>query len=713
MTEADKDIVAREQQIEPWSPSKDKRDLLEQHASGQRHTIIEDPGPFRKLALSGDGNTLVAAARQVLCLFNTKTREPFDRFVFDCDIEQVAINGNGEAVFIADAMQAIHLIDLPFSYRDKVAQHGAEITAMSVDNAGSKLAIADISNGITLLDTSDFKSSSSRDCEFVVQRIVIRHDEDLLLGFGEREAVVYRLSTAECLARYGNDHHVAESFGLTDEYLVTEAPGGFVIFDTVTHEFRFVATPAYRAYDTTPDGSVLVTARNHQFVQWDVSRGIATRQVGTYIRDVGDVKICDEGQSVYVCGDGATIESYSVGGERVATFSDFLMPIMAAMTTHDDRTLVVADEAGSVAVYDLVTGKANRYHLHTCCISKLHVEGSLMATGAHDGWARVLNLESGSEVFSVCFPGIPVQAITLDGDRFVITGNRLGQVRLYDLDDHRLVRQFHGNDCTVRSLALSPCRRYLMSTNDSGEALVFDYKSGELVNQLQGTGTSYSGCFDESGEFLYFGDGLGRIVKSRPEAKRISRRWTVHRNDVRSIRVQQGKLVSIGISADARIIDCKSGKTLLQCPIDTRPYRRVAFTTAAGTRLVTGGQDGCLMFRDSADGSILAELRNLAHGFLWVSHADKDSDNYTDCFWTDREEMIQVYNRTGGIETLLLPSSKEYKDYINIHNNQAMTMARVGMTPAASKQHIEEQRSTHRESLLDWDNLALLEQFSG
>ena len=713
MSETNSDLAIRSKQVEPWACSAENRKRLEQYAGGRRHTIVEDPGSFRKLALSGDGNTLVAATERVLCVFNTRTRERLDRFVFDNDIEHVAINGDGQDVYVADAAHAIHVIDMTFTYRCQVTTRDKDITAMAVDSDGSRLAIADSKGGVDILDTSDFGIVSRLKCGFVPRRIAIRDDRGWLLAFAEREIAVYRLSTAKRLARYGKHKRVSDCFDLAGEFLVTDAQGGFIVQDSATGDLRFAPTPSYKAFDTTPEGSIFVTARNSGLFLWDANRGEEIRYVRSYVRAVADVKICDEGQSIYVCGDNATIECFSVSGERVATFSDFRVPIMTAAATSDDRKLVVAGEDGTLAVYDLVSGKANRFNLHSCCISKMHIEGSLVATGAHDGWARVLDLDSGNEIFGVNFPGSPVQAVTLDGDRFLVTGNRLGQVQLYDLDNHQLVREFHGNDCTVRSLSLSPCRRYLMSTNDHGEALIFDYESADLINQFQSPGTSYSGCFGETGEFVYFGDGIGQIIKARPEAKRTSRRWSVHRSDVRSVRLQGNNLVSIGITDDAAILNPRSGQTILECPVDTKPYHRVAFLNAEGTRLVTGGQDGCLMFRDAADGSILAELRNLSHGFLWITHDAKATEGYGDCFWTSEDEMVQVYDRSRNVETLLSPTSKEYDDYIRIHNNQAMTMARVGMTPAAIEQNADAEIAAQLNSTIDWSPLALLENSPG
>ena len=707
MTELESNLDLTGSTLEPWTCSETNHDQLERYQGGKRHEIVEAPGPFKKLALSADGNTLVAISDRGLCVFNTRTRQRLHRFAFAETIEQVAINANGQMIFLADDEQGIHKIDIPFRYQCRVGEHADKIEAMTVDDSGSTLAIASDDGSVTLLDTTCLARLGRIDCGFTAQRIAIREDRDWLLVFGNRQITVYRFSTLDRLTRFAEGD--SNDLALDSDLLITEAPGGFILFDAETDNFRVLPTISYKAYDTTPDGRVLATVRNFELALWDPHSGTETRRMRTYVRRVCDVKICAEGQSLFVSGDSAVIEHFSIHGERIATLSDFRVPIMAAMTTGDERRLVVAGENGTVAVYDLVTGEVTRFHLHSCCISKLFVEGSLVATGAHDGWARVLDLDSGEELFATHFPGTPVQAVTLERNRFLVTGNYLGQVRLFDIENGELVREYYGNECTVRSVSVSPCRNYLLSTNEEGQALVFNYSTGEQVNEFQGIGTSYTGCFDESGEFFYFGDGNGRIARARPEAKRIGRRTKLHTSDVRSIRIQGDNLVSIGITDDACIIDTKTGKTRLECPVNTRHYHRVAFMNAAGTRLVTGGQDGCLMFRDPADGTILAELHNLAEGYLWITRNADGATEQGDCFHTDQEQMIQVYDRCNGVETLVNPASREYDHYLRAHNNRIETMAKVGMTPAAMDQKAGLEKAMRRDLSSDWLFRPLLE----
>jgi len=446
----------------------ESRAVMEQDGPTERHSVVESPGPFRKLALSGDGNTLVAIAHSTLCVFNTKTRERIGRFIFDRKLKHIAVDFDGHTVVAADAMNAVFAIDLPFSVQQRIATHEAEISALAIDSAGSTIALGDANERSKLLNTSNLESTRNVECGFVPTKVVLREVDDLLIACTLQSISLFRLSTLEYLTRYGEGQRSVEPINMTNVPLITEATGGIAIFDMPTAERRFMPAQFSQAYDATADASRIVTAEHGCVAIWDGGRAAKIRSFDTYVRQVGDIEICNEGRSVFVCGDDSTIEGFSTMGERLATYTDLYCPIMAAATTHDDRTLVVADQAGTVAVYDLVTGEVQRFHLHVCNISKMHVEGSLVATGSHDGVAKVFNLDTSTELFKASFAGQPVQAVTLDSDRYLLTGNRLGQVHKYDLMNGDFVREYYGNSGSVRSLSISPCRKYLMSTNTNG-----------------------------------------------------------------------------------------------------------------------------------------------------------------------------------------------------------------------------------------------------
>ena len=378
---------------------------------------------------------------------------------------------------------------------------------------------------------------------------------------------------------------------------------------------------------------------------------------------------------------------------------------MAAAQT--GRHLMVVDQRGVLAQYDLLTGDAQRFYHHDCCVSKMHVLGDLVATGAYDGTARVLDIATGEVIACIRHRGVPSQAVALNNDGMLVTGTRNGRLTRFDIETGKPVQKYHGNTAAIRCTAVSPCSRYVLSTSDMGDVLVFDYQSGKLLHQRSDSSIIYSGCFDETGEYIYYGTGGGYVVKARSADGAVLERWRLHTSNVRSVAMCSGKLVSIGIHDGACITDPQNGTITLHCRINAPLFRRVAFINAEESRLVTGGQDGRLRFHDINDGRVLAELHNLNQGHLWTTeNNDADSPNW---FWTDRHEMIQLYERLGDTEMLVPPTDRRHRDYVQALNSRVATMARVGMCNDAMTRDVAALCDSFREKLKQANQQALLE----
>jgi hypothetical protein len=189
----------------------------------------------------------------------------------------------------------------------------------------------------------------------------------------------------------------------------------------------------------------------------------------------------------------------------------------------------------------------------------------------------------------------------------------------------------------------------------------------------------YAGCFDDAGEFIYFGSCCGKLVKASPLARGHVKEWDLFRNELRSITIRDGKLSCIGIEGDAAIVDLATGEVLLKCPVKTMPYRRVAFTNHDGTRLVTGGADGKLTIRSATDGKPLAEMHNLGGGYLWTLCVDQEKRPGQQWFWTDRDDLIEVHRNDAGIECVIPWSHPEHADFIELHNDRIATLSMAGL----------------------------------
>ena len=702
-----------ENSLIPTAAVEEKNAIISRYGVQERHNVIADPGPIRKLALSEDGNTIAGAATNTVCLWNTRTRQRIERLIFDNAITHMAISGDGQGLIVADSTNAIYAIDTSFAVKVHVASIDAEIVALGTDASGSYAVCADGQGTIRVFHSVGFECALVFDCGQEPRRLAVNADVDQLVVDTIDSLLIFSLKTGDKVAEFGAHNRLLVPERIANSLLAHRGAGSIRIFNPRLDQSGTEISTGGFAADHAPGSNMVVTTRGIGITIWDGCREERIKWIETYISAISDIKLSSDSQTIYVCGDDSTIDYYSTRGERLGCLSDLYKPVMAADITACGRQLVVADQGGVLSVYDLVSGCVQRYHYHSCCISKLCVMGSWAATGAHDGSAKVVNIDTGELIASVECGGVQVQAVALDPKGMLITGNYDGQIQCHDLRGDTPVREFYGNKSSVRSLCVSPCGRYLLSTSASGDALVFDYESGRLLNRLCDPHIIYTGCFDGSGEFIFYGCHSGHIVKAMSTTAKVLERWQQHTTHVRSITVQDQLLCSIGIDDDARILDMSSGETLLHCPVSSPLNHRVAFLNGDGSRLVTGGQNGRIMFHDTEGGSVLAELHNLGQGFLWTARNTTNDFDANDLFWTDRPELIQVFSEVGGSESLLSPSDPRHRKYLQTRNSKIATMARVGMCQEATKHDSSALAQAQRSAFSKPQERMLLEHHSG
>lgn len=99
----------------------------------------------------------------------------------------------------------------------------------------------------------------------------------------------------------------------------------------------------------------------------------------------------------------------------------------------------------------------------------------------------------------------------------------------------------------------------------------------------------YSGCFDATGDYVFYGNGNGYVAKSAAVDGKVVARWPRHDSNVRSVAVCGDKHVSIGIMDDACVMDPQSGEPILKYRVGGPLFRRVAFLSDGRVEMWRGG----------------------------------------------------------------------------------------------------------------------------
>ena len=686
-----------------------KHSLVEKYATNEHHSIVAAQGPFEVLSLSSDARVLAGAAGNVLCVWDTVGCHRTHRLVFREDIAHLAIAADGHELVVADLLNSLYLVELATATRCHLIDAPQPLTALSMASSAGICLFGTADRFIHVLDMRTGRTFCSFETVDVVSRLFVDVHDDLVFASQKEGVAVHRLSSGILVATYGDGQQ--PSAEIPPRKIVIEGNSETCVIDSTTGQIVGTFDVLFDAMDYTPDGEYIVAAGSHYLRRWNGHSEQLEPRTHTYISTPTAVKISSDGELFYVSGDEATIDVRTRSGKWRGVLADIYCPIMGASMMSDNKHLIVADEQGFVVAYDVESGSVARHQIHETCVSKLRTYGTWIATGSYDGTAVVFDAESHEVIRRVSYGDTPIQAVALVGHEFLITGNAIGAVHCHDIGSGEVVSEFAGNTSAVRSVCASPCGRYLLTTADNGDVLLFDYETTTLLHSLSHINVIYEACFDESGDSFFFGDNFGTLKKVDSGSGAITARWNALPSDVRSVTLHSDRLCAIGLHHDAVILDTTTGSVLLRTSPDNSLRRRVAFLNAAGTRFVTGGQDGRLRFHCAETGGVVAELHHPTDGFLWTATGLSD-ESRGDWFWTDRPELIDVRSCTDGTEVMLEPEDARRKEYVRIHNSRAATMASVGMSERATKRNVNLLAQAHRSALEESRQMALLEHFA-
>jgi WD40 repeat protein len=304
----------------------------------------------------------------------------------------------------------------------------------------------------------------------------------------------------------------------------------------------------------SPDGKTLVASTQNSLRLWNAATGEMTRE-NSGCR--GLVAFTGDGKYL-ACGDAKAIRLLEANSLReVRRFEEHHDRIMALAFSADGKFLVTGQDH-AIGLWDVVTGKQlNALPGHHEVVYSLAFtpDGKGLASGAQDGMALVWDLStekprhalSGHYLAPVSLAFSPDGKLlaTGDGQPYVGHDSREAQIRLWDLDGGRLLRQFTGHIDSVQSLAFSPDGKLLASGGGDARFRVWDPATGKRLYQVRGGEGRWQVSFSPDGGALLVGNTSGELGLWQPDTGKKLRELEggVHGHIVHAVFVGDGKTV--------------------------------------------------------------------------------------------------------------------------------------------------------------------------
>jgi WD40 repeat protein len=225
-------------------------------------------------------------------------------------------------------------------------------------------------------------------------------------------------------------------------------------------------------------------------------------------------------------------------------------------------------------------------------------------------------------------------SVTHDGKWIVAAYARDG-ARVYDLATGHLERTFGPANQRVNKMLLAPWADQVVIAGYDKNTYVFDLETGECLR-------TYA--------------------------------WEIGSLDDMAL-CEHGPLMAYRHQFTGRVWvrDLESGRCLLHFA----GPKGLGGIVITDRHVLIGTMDHTVRFWDLDTGHLCATLYNVVHGFLWTTPADEHTPQ--GWLWTDREDLVHVAEcrREGETIRFLALGDPRRLDYLRLHNNQEMVMARL------------------------------------
>ena len=166
---------------------------------------------------------------------------------------------------------------------------------------------------------------------------------------------------------------------------------------------------------------------------------------------------------------------------------------VTALIMQDDNRLLSASFNGEIIYWDLSTGEIlwQIQEESGSIISNLSIspDGTrFLASASSRTNPTLYDLETGEAILTLDHEGVGTDDVLFLDDNRAFTASRDGIVRLWDLTDNRLIRDYLGNNSRVRTLTLDLAHNQIFSAASNSMIIAWDIDTGESVRGFFGRG---------------------------------------------------------------------------------------------------------------------------------------------------------------------------------------------------------------------------------
>lgn len=359
----------------------------------------------------------------------------------------VAFSPDGQLIASGSADNLIKIWDVPLSTPLRTQKAPVETQAVTVSPDGKKVAYGGKDGLIHIVNAADFKEQTK--CQGhrgAVTGLAFNANAQVLASVGvDRTLRFWSVAKGEPLAVVGAHTAPANAVGvLSNNTTCTVADDGLLRF------WQMPTAPTGKSY---PDAAATLHA----------------------------LAVSADGNQLYVGGADKTVRHINNAGQLVRTFAGADAPVNAVAVNTGNSQVAAGTQSQRVILWNAGDGKvlANWYaHDAPITTTQFHPQNTQLLTAGADGLVKTWTLPA-LPTRSVTHPDSVLAAVPSPDGKKLITGSSDKLLRVWNLANLAMERQYAGHAGPVTATALSPNGQVLVSGSADATIRFWNQASGK------------------------------------------------------------------------------------------------------------------------------------------------------------------------------------------------------------------------------------------
>jgi WD40 repeat protein len=294
------------------------------------------------------------------------------------------------------------------------------------------------------------------------------------------------------------------------------SPAGFSLDKTLYHEGGGLSIAI------SPDGKTLAAPGGDDYTieLWDLGTGKERKTLEGHKDFILSFAISPDGQTLASGSTDSTIKIWNlVTGKVIDTLTGHTDAVLSVAISPDGKTIASGSFDGTIKIWDLGTGKllatldgdTSKNPFNSLNSVAFSPDGQTLASIAQDdkkgGIIKIWNLKTRKVIHTLGGPkpreeNVRSLAISPNG-KTIVSGDDQGTIKIWNLGTGELLHILHEHWAPVNSVAISPDGKTLASASNDYTVKIWNLGTGELLGTLpRRSGRVISVAFSPNGKTL-------------------------------------------------------------------------------------------------------------------------------------------------------------------------------------------------------------------